>query len=93
MAYEYKSFLEAFFYTAVVESGNKDIYCESPSTSKVEDELDKVIEKFAKTREENNELFDAAYAVATDYRAQGFENGFKLGMKLAAAAFFNGSKE
>ncbi len=88
MAYEYKSFLEEFFYAAITECENKDIYRAGEVRS--ENKLDKVIEKYAKTREESNEIFDAIYGVVSEYREQGFENGFRLGMKLAAAAFFEG---
>ena len=33
-----------------------------------------------------NELFDVVFAHAVEYERQGFEQGFKLGMKTAIAA-------
>ncbi len=90
MNYEYKSFLEEFFYTAIVGCESTNVYLDR-SVYKKDTALDELIEKYIKGEDEQNEFYNLFIRYASDWREIGFENGFKLGMNMAAAAFLKGS--
>ncbi len=82
----YDNYIQEFYYKAISQQQDPAIHEGILHTPRLDKAFNAYIEERRLEREEQDKLFDLVMLHASEFEAFGFEQGFKLGMRLAAAA-------